>query len=423
MIFLSCGKHEKEDTDLIIDLELKVGDNPVGSMQRPFYFLDSIPKHFSGLINKDSSFVGYIGTINLEEYDRLRKEKRIPELNLDSIRTGIYCLSGYNNGKQFYILDSNGNYDFSDEEITEFDKSIAHQTKTDEEIRNSFPIHKMKVNKLDDHGVYGDSIYISLYPNIDYFTYGNPSATNKEELKRKLLVVGRFIDYSFGTFSLLDKKYKVALGKYGFKGINMIFSEYDRAFLKHNEIGREEYLVLDTLKLAQSYYRIDEFDRDSSKLKLTKLQVEDPMYGFRKGSTIHNYLLEDLDGYKVALKNLFKGKQMVLLDFWGTWCAPCKELTPDLVALNNEYKDKVSLVSLAYEKDPIPVKEYVDKNGMEWFNGIIKGTPKSGNNDSNILSDLRITGYPTFIILDSDLKILFRGDGNTFKEIEPFLNK
>ena len=145
------------------------------------------------------------------------------------------------------------------------------------------------------------------------------------------------------------------------------------------------------------------------------------IYGFRKGNTINNYLIEDLEGNNTALKNLFDGKKIVLLDFWGTWCAPCKELTPDLLALNDRYKEKINFVSLAYENDPIPVKNYVAKNGMDWYNGIIKGKAKSNQDGSKILSDLRITAYPTFILLDSDLKILFRGDGNTFEEMETFM--
>jgi len=427
VVVFSCRKQKndnKENDDLIINLELKAQDNPMLRMHKSFRFMDTIPKHFKGIVNKDSSFVGYINTVDLEEYDKfLRQKNAVPNYNPDSIATRIYCLSGYENGKQFYILDSNANYDFSDEEVVEFDKSITHETKTDEKIRNSFPIHKMKIDKLGNNGIYGDSIYISLFPNINYYTYGKPSTTIKESLQRKLLVTARFIDYSYGTFSILDKKYKVAMGKYDMRGVNMIFSEYDSVFKKHNEIGREEYKLLDTLKLGQYYYRIEELVSTPSKLRLKKLHIKEKIYGFRKGNVVKNYLLEDLDGNTTALKNLFEEKEIILLDFWGTWCAPCKELTPELVALKNRYSKKINLVSLAYEKNPIPVKEYVSKNGMDWYQGIIKGKPKSGNNNSNIISDLRVKNYPTFIILDTDFKILFRGDGNTFKEMKTFLNE
>lgn len=420
MFFFLAGNNkkspQKDDTELVIDLELKIEENPLRTTHMGFPFLDSIPERFKGVVNKDSSFVGYISTLDLE-----RSQKPIDYSEHES--AGIYCLSGYKDGKQFYILDSNSNFDFSDDEMTMFEKNITYTTSTDREIQNSFPIHKMKINKLGEHGVYGDSIYISLYPNANHFGYTRPSASIQEELKRKLLVVARFIDYSYGTFSVLDKKYKVALGKYGMFGVDMIFREYDSAFHKFNEIGREEYKLLDTLKIAQNYYRIDELLRDPTKLKLKKLEINDLIYGFREGYTIHDYPIEDLDGNETTLKSLFDGKKLVLLDFWGTWCAPCKELTPDLLVLNERYKEKISFVSLAYEKDPLPVKDYVTKNKMDWHHGIIKGTPKSGNNDSKLLSDLRIAAYPTFILLDSDLKILYRSYSVPFADMVAFLDK
>ncbi len=48
--------------------------------------------------------------------------------------------------------------------------------------------------------------------------------------------------------------------------------------------------------------------------------------------------LKDLEGKPVKLSD-YKGK-VVILNFWATWCPPCREETPDLVALQNEYKDQ-----------------------------------------------------------------------------------
>ena len=48
--------------------------------------------------------------------------------------------------------------------------------------------------------------------------------------------------------------------------------------------------------------------------------------------------LKDLDGKAVKLSD-FKGK-VVLLNFWATWCPPCREEIPALIALQNQYKDR-----------------------------------------------------------------------------------
>lgn len=48
--------------------------------------------------------------------------------------------------------------------------------------------------------------------------------------------------------------------------------------------------------------------------------------------------LNDLDGKPISLK-AYQGK-VVILNFWGTWCTPCRKETPDLVAVQQQFKDK-----------------------------------------------------------------------------------
>lgn len=54
-----------------------------------------------------------------------------------------------------------------------------------------------------------------------------------------------------------------------------------------------------------------------------------------KGKAAPGFTLEDLSGKKVTLAS-YKGKA-VLINFWATWCAPCKVETPWLIALRNQY--------------------------------------------------------------------------------------
>ena len=56
------------------------------------------------------------------------------------------------------------------------------------------------------------------------------------------------------------------------------------------------------------------------------------------GGGAPDFRLPDLSGKEVSLSD-FKG-QVVLVDFWATWCGPCQEELPDLIALHQKYKDK-----------------------------------------------------------------------------------
>ena len=61
------------------------------------------------------------------------------------------------------------------------------------------------------------------------------------------------------------------------------------------------------------------------------------------------------------------GKQPTVVNFWGTWCPPCRREIPELVRLYNEYSPKgVEIVSLAVRDSPSKVTNYASQAGMNW---------------------------------------------------------
>ena len=79
--------------------------------------------------------------------------------------------------------------------------------------------------------------------------------------------------------------------------------------------------------------------------------------------------VNDLDGKPISLDEL-KGK-IVLLNFWATWCGPCRAEIPDLIDLQNKYKDKFAIVALATdEDDPRLVKKFSQKAGINYRVGM-----------------------------------------------------
>lgn len=75
--------------------------------------------------------------------------------------------------------------------------------------------------------------------------------------------------------------------------------------------------------------------------------------------------LSDLEGKPVSL-NEAKGK-IVLLNFWATWCGPCRAEIPDLVDLQKRYSDKLEIIALATEEDdPDQVRRFVLRSGINY---------------------------------------------------------
>jgi thiol-disulfide isomerase/thioredoxin len=77
--------------------------------------------------------------------------------------------------------------------------------------------------------------------------------------------------------------------------------------------------------------------------------------------------LKDVEG-KVVSSEQFKDK-VVVVDFWATWCGPCREEIPGYVELQKKYaKDGVVIIGISLdEQDPEVVQQFVQKNGVDYL--------------------------------------------------------
>lgn len=129
----------------------------------------------------------------------------------------------------------------------------------------------------------------------------------------------------------------------------------------------------------------------------------------RDGGPAPDFAKLDINGKSVKLSD-FRGKY-VLLDFWGSWCAPCRAANPHLKELYTQYAAKgFEIVGVASEKVTSQEqaekmwKAAVEKDGLTWTNLL--------NNEKSMQQDVTamysIEGYPTQILLDKEGKIIAR---------------
>jgi thiol-disulfide isomerase/thioredoxin len=100
----------------------------------------------------------------------------------------------------------------------------------------------------------------------------------------------------------------------------------------------------------------------------------------------------DTDG-KEHSSSEWLGKEPVVINFWGTWCPPCRREIPDLVKLYAEYHPKgVEILGLAVKDSPSGVKSFAEKEGMKWVMLMA---------DVDIATQLKATEFvPTTIFFD-----------------------
>lgn len=142
--------------------------------------------------------------------------------------------------------------------------------------------------------------------------------------------------------------------------------------------------------------------------------------GQNVGSIAPQFTLDDINGKSVSL-NDYKGK-VIILDFWATWCPPCREEIPDFIALQNEYGKKgLQIIGIAVDRDGIKsVKPFYENMGMNYPVLLTDGKVESRYGG--------IRAIPTTFIIDKKGSIVkkyvgFQSKAVFEKEIKELLTK
>src|SRR5689334_18571701 len=123
---------------------------------------------------------------------------------------------------------------------------------------------------------------------------------------------------------------------------------------------------------------------------------------YKNAPAIADVAMTDVEGRAISTASL-KGK-VVIVNFWATWCPPCRAEIPDLIALQNKYRDQLQIIGISDDDDPpAVVKKWADDHKMNY--PIVMSTPELRKTFTGV------SALPTSFIVNRESRLVMRHVG------------
>ncbi len=128
-----------------------------------------------------------------------------------------------------------------------------------------------------------------------------------------------------------------------------------------------------------------------------KMVAEDLYPANRTGETVPDFTTVDANGNNVSLNDLIKNKKVIMIDFWASWCAPCRKELPNVKANYEKYAAKgFEVIGFSIDKDPKAWKKAVAEENLKWPNF----------NDLDISTLYKVKSVPTTYLIDNQGRLI-----------------
>jgi len=169
----------------------------------------------------------------------------------------------------------------------------------------------------------------------------------------------------------------------------------------------ESYKNVDRLDDAQKHYQvyIDNFSDLSPRVnEMVKASLQDlpAMKQLVVGQEPIPFSVKDTEGKSLSISN-YQGK-VVLLDFWASWCMPCRMEMPNVIRLYKKYSGRgFEIIGISLDSDQKAFEGFISKNDMSWpqfYDG------KGWQNE--VAEKYKVRAIPATFLIDKDGKIRYR---------------
>lgn len=133
------------------------------------------------------------------------------------------------------------------------------------------------------------------------------------------------------------------------------------------------------------------------------------------GEKVPDFTVKDASGKEYSLAQLTEGKKYILIDFWASWCAPCRREIPNLRNLYAKYGSRgFQIISISRDKNAEDWKKAIEDEQLTWPNFL---------DESDIAKLYKVRAIPTMYLVDADGRIVaenVRGEALAEKVAELF---
>ena len=143
------------------------------------------------------------------------------------------------------------------------------------------------------------------------------------------------------------------------------------------------------------------------------------MKKYPKGAHYQDLALETVDGKSVNLKDVIKAGKYNFIDFWASWCGPCRAAIPSVKKLYAEMADRLNIVSISVDKQRKDWERAMEEEKMPWQQALVPQASMKALKNAYFVQYI-----PSLIVIDPDGNIqLYTNDpGEAHRYLEEQLN-